>query len=191
MSGSAPARRNDLCQAPTHPCDDFTLTIDRGTDTNTQVVIDLTPSSGAMMIITVFPPGCTTDASPACYLTYGTTATLVSPANGTYLIRMACDACTNAGYSANATLGHPVFHLPGLGDQSFKWATQTLKTGASFGEPGIWINKLGHVVINTFGPTVWISTDDGKTFGDALAGVDPTPCSGLSGDADAVVAEDD
>jgi hypothetical protein len=191
MSGAAPARRNDMCAAPSHPCDDYTLVIDRGSDTKTQVVIDLTPSANADMIITVFPPGCTATTSPACYVAYGTKAVLVAPANGTYLVRMTCNACLDATYQATAAFGPSVYDVPKAGDQSFGWVTQKLQKSLSYGEPGIWINKLGHAIVNTFGPTVWISTDNGKTFGNALESVDPTPCSGFSGDADAVVSDDD
>jgi hypothetical protein len=195
MSGAAPARRNDMCTAPSHPCDDFTLNVDRGSNTQTKLVIDLTPSANADMIVTVFAPGCDPSVSPACYVAYTTTAVLVAPANGTYLIRMTCNACVNATYSAKATLSAFTYHVPEAGDQSFGWAVQQLPVTddglTSYGEPGIWINGKGHEIVNTFGPTVWISTDNGKTWGPPLAGVDPTPCSGLSGDADAVVSEDD
>lgn len=36
-----------------------------------------------------------------------------------------------------------------------------------FGEPAIWLNKNGYGVVNTFGPTVWVTRDGGKTFSDA------------------------
>jgi hypothetical protein len=195
MSGSAPSRRNTTCQAPSHPCDDFTLVIDRGTSTAVAVTIDLTPSANAGMSILLYPPGCDSAPSAAtCYSVYGTKATLVGPTNGTYLVRMACTSCANATYSAKATLAAFTYNLPATGDQKFAWANQELPvnpTTTSFGEPGISINKLGHVIVNSFGPTVWISTDDGKTWPKPLESVDSTPCTALSGDADAVVSSDD
>ncbi len=56
------------------------------------------------------------------------------------------------------------------------------------------MNGTGHVIVNTFGPTVWISTDTGATFSTAdNLGPQDTLCAlgnGASGDADAVVAFD-
>jgi hypothetical protein len=195
MTGSAPARRDALCAAPTHPCDDFNLTIDRGTQADTQVDIVVTPSAGNDMSIAIYPPGCPSGPTnpAACYMLYGPTVTILSPANGTYLIRMTCTTCAAATYAAAATLG-PLkpFNLPAAGDQSFKWVGQQLAADATTpaGEPGISINKLGHVIVNSFGPTVWISTNDGATFGKPILTVDPI-CFEVSGDADAVVADDD
>ncbi|HZQ26115.1 MAG TPA: hypothetical protein VFA94_00330, partial [Acidimicrobiales bacterium] len=195
LSGSAPSRRNSTCQAPTHPCDDFTLVIDRGTATNVAVTIAVTPSANADMSILLYPPGCDSSPSTAtCYSVYSTKATLVAPTNGTYLVRMACTTCANATYAATAALAAFSYNLPAGGNQQFGWANQTLPvnpTTTSFGEPGISINKLGHVIVNSFGPTVWISTDDGKTWPKPLESVDSTPCVALSGDADAVVSSDD
>jgi hypothetical protein len=194
MTGTAPARRDAMCAAPTHPCDDFNLTISRGIHT-AAVDITVTPSAGADMSIAVYPPGCSGEPTnpTACYTLYGATAQLLSPANGTYLIRMACNTCLAATYNATARLGPlPRFHLPPAGNQTFQWARQRLISDATTpsGEPGISINRLGHEIVNSFGPTVWISTDNGHTFGPPDLIVDPI-CASLSGDADAVVANDD
>ena len=198
MTGSAFAARALMCQVPTDPCDDFTINVDRGTDTKTKLAISLKPSQGARMLIAVYAPGCdaeTAPPSPSCVTTHGTEARLLHAENGRYLVRITCDECTAATYSATATLSAMTDDVPPAGDQSFAWEVQQLplkpEGSTLYGEPGIWINKLGHAIVNTFGPTVWISTDNGRTWGPALDSVDSTPCRSLSGDADAVVSDDD
>jgi hypothetical protein len=198
MDGTAAVNRNTTCTAPTHPCDDFTLNVARGADGQAQLLVEVTPSAGDELEIAVYPPGCSTapgDTSGCVTVYTDTKAKIVGAANGAYVIRMTCDACTSATYDAKATLSHVDYALAPAGDQSPGWSVRQLPVKAtgftSFGEPGISINKLGHVIVNTFGPTVWISTDDGHTWGPPLDSVDPTPCRDLSGDADAVVSDDD
>jgi hypothetical protein len=194
MAGSAPAVRRLSCTAEVTACDDFTLTINRGSDPRSVVDLKLTPSSGASMTFVYYPPGCAVSPTTTCYQTGGLETRLIAPANGDWVIRTTCTSCAGASYSMTATLADLVGDiLPAAGDQSFHWATRQLPgdpASTSFGEPGISINKLGHVVVNTFGPTVWISHDDGKTFADPQV-PDPTPCNQESGDADAQVANDD
>ena len=196
MSGSAPSRRNQTCASASKPCDDFMLAIDRsGIAGDARLTIEITPSSGAQMNLLFYPPNCSGDPANTdnCYSVDSTDTNLINPANGTYLLRVACMACAASSYTAKATLEPVTFNLPAAADQSYSWAVKQLPHSADvqYGEPGISVNKLGHVIVNSFGPTVWISTDNGGTFGDPLTSVDPTPCSGASGDADAVVSNDD
>lgn len=198
MTGSAFASRAVTCRVPTDPCDDSTLNVERGTDANIKLAISLTPSQGARMLISVYAPGCDAEQAPptpSCVTTHGTEARLLHVQNGRYLVRITCDECAAATYGATATLSAMVDNVPAAGDQSFAWHVQQLPPKpqgmTSYGEPGLWINGLGHAIANTFGPTVWISTDNGHTWGPAIDTVDSTPCRGLSGDADAVVSDDD
>jgi len=110
-------------------------------------------------------------------------------------------------YSARATLtvGQAIHNYPGLySSAEFGFHSTTLPDAgpvgtplstSRYGEPGIWINKHGYGIINTFGPVVWITTDDGKTWSapwdlgnnnDAAASC-PV---GYDADSDAVVGPD-
>ena len=84
--------------------------------------------------------------------------------------------------------------LPAAGSGLFKFELTNLPSSSRFGEPGISVNKNGRIIVNTFGPSVWVSTDNGKIFSKALnLGPQDTTCAaghGSSGDADAVVAFD-
>jgi hypothetical protein len=200
MDGQAPMFRNQACASPTHPCDDFTLDVDPGGDEDAQLVIEVAPSAGDELEIAVYPPGCpsgpeSSNVTAGCIVVHDATrARIDNPVEGSYLIRLTCDACTAATYTATATLSHLAIDLPAPGDTSPAWAVQQLalkSQGTMFeGEPGISINKLGHVIVNTFGPTVWISTDDGHHWGPAIEGLDPV-CTGEAADSDAVVSDDD
>jgi hypothetical protein len=201
MTGSATTQRNDTCAVPTHPCDDVTLTVDRGGDTQAKLLFELAPSAGAEMEITVYPPGCPSDVEaphlqfPACASYYaGTHGAFVGPVNGAYLIRMACASCAASTYEAKATLLHFTADVPPPGDQSFRWAVQQLPKKPSgltqYGEPNIAINRLGHAIASTFGPTAWISTDDGHTWGPPIDTIDKV-CASAPADADTAVSDDD
>lgn len=202
MTGSAPDERRKTCNEPT-ACDYHGLHIDTklaGTeDRFANLHLVLTPSDTTqMMDLVLYPPGCsaTDPTAPTCYSIPGNDIVLSGPQNGDWTIGVSCTLCVNGGYTITATLAHVLPHIPALGDQSFGWAVSALPrdpqnpANTSFGEPGISINQHGKVVVNTFGPTVWISKDDGKSFAGPQI-VDPTPCNGLSGDADAQVAFDD
>ncbi|MHB8509752.1 MAG: sialidase family protein [Candidatus Dormibacteria bacterium] len=194
MNGSAPATRRYTCQEPT-ACDDFALTLDRGTDTNAAMDVVMTPVAPATFELIHYPPGCATDVTSTCYVDDGQEANLLNAPNGKYVFRVTCTTCANASYSAVATLSHQAsFNIPAAGDQSFKWSNKKLPplasgTDPTYGEPGIATNARGHIIINTFGPTVWISQDNGKTFSPANSSVDPTGCP--SGDADGALSFDD
>jgi hypothetical protein len=195
MNGSAPAVTRISCNAPT-TCEDFALTLDRGSNTNAYVTLKLTPSSGAGMEIILYAPGCAVDPTSSCYSVVGTETHLTGPQNGQYNIRVACTSCAAASYTMLATMtaAAPAPHIPGAFDQSFGWMVHAMPgvdastPPSASGEPGIWINQKGHVIVNTFGPTVWISKDDGKSFSNANQSID-VGCP--SGDADAVVSFDD
>jgi hypothetical protein len=196
MSGTAPALTRITCQVPT-TCDDFSLTIDRGGNRNAFVTLTLTPSGtvdGEEII--VYPPGCPTGPTSDCYSVLGTVVNMTGPANGMYTIRTACTQCVAAGYSLTARLvpNSPTPHIPRAFDQRYGWLVRQMPgvdattQPSSSGEPGIWINQKGHVIVNTFGPTIWISTDSGRSFSNANQNID-VGCP--SGDADAVVSFDD
>jgi hypothetical protein len=193
MAGSAASKRNQTCAANPTACDDFTLTLSTAGDPLANIVVAVTPTSGAVMTVLLYAPGCSsavTDTS-ACYSVEGTHFTLIAPADGSYLLRVACTACpAQSGYSASATYTDTPPQLPGLGNQTYSWASQELpgSTGTAAGEPGISVNPSGHVIVNTFGPTVWISKDDGGHWSSPNSSIDPSGCP--SGDADAVVSFD-
>ncbi|HEV7678831.1 MAG TPA: sialidase family protein [Candidatus Dormibacteraeota bacterium] len=197
MNGTAPAVTRISCNVPT-TCDDFSLTIDRGTNTNAYVTLTLTPSGAvAAEEIILYAPGCAVDPTVTCYQVLGTEVHMTGPANGVYNVRVACTHCLSAGYSLTATMASnaPAPNIPGPFDQSFGWVSHLMPgiddkgtPPTAAGEPGIWINKLGHVIVNTFGPTIWTSQDSGRSFSLANQSVD-VGCQ--SGDADAVVSFDD
>src|SRR5437763_918159 len=169
MSGSAPSRRNQTCASASKPCDDFMLAIDRsGIAGDARLTIEITPSSGAQMNLLFYPPNCSGDPANTdnCYSVDSTDTNLINPANGTYLLRVACMACAASSYTAKATLEPVTFNLPAAADQSYSWAVKQLPHSADvqYGEPGISVNTLGHVIVNSFAPTVWISTDNGQTW---------------------------
>ncbi|HEV3124007.1 MAG TPA: sialidase family protein [Candidatus Dormibacteraeota bacterium] len=188
MAGAiAPTRRNTGCAALPTACDDYTLNIDPGTDPLAGVVVDVKPSSGAQMTVLLYAPGCASGPTDAgCYAIEGTSFSMYSPPKGAYLLRTVCTQCpATSSYAATATLKDLPSAISQPGNQSFAWSQQQLAASSSNGEPGISVNDKGTVIVNTFGPTVWISQDNGKTFGQPNANIDTTGCP--SGDADAVV----
>jgi hypothetical protein len=193
MTGSTPTVRQITCPAELIACDDFKLTIDRGTDTTGIVDLKLVPSAGANMQFVYYEPGCTVDLTSTCYQSGGTEAHLLAPKNGTWTVRVACTLCVGASYSMTAKLAHFAgWRIPAAGSQTPAWAVKPMPgdpSTTSHGEPGISANAQGSMIVNTFGPTVWISTDNGATFSNPIV-PDPTPCNRLSGDADAQVAFD-
>ena len=194
MTGSAPAVRRYTCTAESTACDDFKLTINRGTDNLAEADLALTFSSGATGEFVYYAPGCPVTATSTCYAEGGTAVAFHPPANGVWTIRVTCTVCPPASsYTATAVLKHVGYPpLAAAGNQSFAWHNEPLPgqdASTAFGEPGIAINKHGSIIVNTFGPTVWISKDDGKTFTKPNPGVDTTGCP--SGDADAQVSFDD
>lgn len=105
---------------------------------------------------------------------------------------------------ATLTIGKPLHNYPGLFSTGFDFQTTTLEGPPSvgtplatsrFGEPGIWINSHGRGIINTFGPTVWTTTDNGVTWSKPwdLGNVNDASSAcplGYDADGDAVVGPD-
>lgn len=203
MTGTAPSRRQVFCNVTPTACDNFTLTINtvkRGhPDPNALVDIKIAPSAGASMRVVVYPPGCSPalTVSAPCYGAFGTEAKMLNPTNGTYTIQVACTACASATYTARATLADFYYSLPAAGGTQFGFVNTQLPAFAngsstSYGEPGIWINSSGNAIVNTFGPTVWVSNNAGQTWSSPvdLLNRDTLCPQGYSGDGDAVIGND-
>ena len=201
LTGSAISRRQITCNAQPTACDNFTLTIDTTKhgviDPNAIVDISITPSGVGDAALILYAPGCSpavTLASP-CYGVFGHHAVLLNPQNGVWTVQVACRDCVSVTYTAQATITNRGLTLPAKG-ANFGWVTSQLPNFADgstpdYGEPGISINKNGNVIVNTFGPTVWTSTNSGLTFSPAFNLLNQdTLCLDGSGDADAVVAND-
>lgn len=169
-------------------------------DPNALVDIKLTPSAGSDIRIIVYPPGCSTKLTPAapCYGAFGTEVKMLNPVNGTYTIQAACYICAGATYTATATLSDFFYTLPAAGNTKYGFVTTQLSSTdqngnpTSYGEPGIWINSSGNEIVNTFGPTVWVSHDSGVSWSGAydLLPQDTLCPQAYSGDADAVIGND-
>jgi hypothetical protein len=200
LNGASPVQRQ-LCPATT--CDDFAIDLNPPAG-DSVLTIDIRASSGNTMAIAIFAPGCSPSATPNCYTGYGpdnglpqVRASIFKPAKGHYVVRTACGVCAGATYTGAAELTAPPT-APTSGPL-FTFATSTLASpttssalvsvgSTTVGEPGIWVNRAGRAVVNTFGPTVWLSDNTGRTWSDPNASIDATGCS--SNDADSVVATD-
>ena len=206
MTGSAPEERKTTCAAEATACDFFPLHIDTTVngkpDLWATIDLVLTPGGAAMQDLVLYPPGCSAPApATSCYSVPGGEAIIGNPPNGDWTIGVSCTACANSGYSVTATLKHLVPDLPAAGDTSAKFAIEHLpdptpnssQLTSQYGEPAIWINQHGYGIVNTFGPTVWITKDAGKTWSSAydILNNDNVCPSGYAGDADAVVGTDD
>ena len=204
LAGSAPAFTRITCNTEVTACDNFSLAIDTtkngAVDHHAEVSLTLTPSSGQQMYLIVYPPGSDpTDVKNSTYSKFGLHWTAFDPPNGKWFIRAVCQACAAASYTAQATLQDVAGEaVPPLGDQSFHWRTTKLSVDdpinkenpVTYGEPGIWFNDKGYGIANTFGPTVWVTTDDGRTWSNPYDQQVQDTCASGSGDADAVVAND-
>ena len=183
MSGSAPAVRRITCNVPT-TCDDFALSVDRGTSTDTILDLALTPGAGASMVFVVYAPGCPVSPTSSCYSDGGTKTSMLNPANGAYTVRVSCTTCAAASYTMTATLGHR--SPPRAAAQAFTssfGAPQSLKPpGAVAGEPGLASDGHGNIVVvsltgapaiaggGTTGIPTWVSHDNGKTWTGSMYG---------------------
>jgi len=108
LNGSAPSRRNQTCVAGGTPCDDYMLTVNRdGIPGDAKLSFTLESSSPGQVNLLFYPPGCSGDASSTdtCYQVYTDQGSKMNPANGTYLLRVACMVCAGTTYKATATLG--------------------------------------------------------------------------------------
>lgn len=203
LTGTAPAVTRLTCYSQT-ACDDYALTVDTkkggSVDPHSLVEVKVAPSSGASMYVIVYPPGSDpSDPTNTDYNKVGLDWKAFNPANGKYTIRVVCQTCAAASYTAHATIvdSSAAAQLPPVGSGQFKWAIQQLPpkdaggNDVAFGEPGIIYNRQGEGIVNTFGPAVWITKDNGKTWSLPVnLGGQDTTCLGGSGDADGFVAED-
>jgi hypothetical protein len=206
-----------ICNTQTSACDPVTFTVDptRGgaIDHNAVLTIDFKPASPNMMALAQYPPGCPEDTNPtgACATYFQTASPYVFPDPGRTELRLkvVCQVCVNGTYQLTASLAHvvPPDKLPPIGNTSPSFAHLQLpdptpppglggqapgQLTSQFGEPGIWINHNGYGIVNTFGPTIWITKDGGKTFSDPYDLIqNDTVCqSKYAGDADAIVGID-
>src|SRR5438105_1767682 len=196
LTGSAISRRQITCNAQPTACDNFALTIDTTkhgvVDPNAIVDISFTPSGVGDAALILYPPGCSpaVTLASACYGVFGHHAVLLDPQNGVWTAQVACRDCVSVTYNAKATITNRGLSLPAKG-ANFGWISTQLPKFADgstpdYGEPGISINKNGNVIVNTFGPTVWTSTDSGLTFSPAFNLLNQDIlCLDGSGDADA------
>jgi len=210
------------CNTQPQACDPVTFTVDPtvGGKIDHFAVLELTfdVPSPSQMALAQYPDGCPEDSNPAgacaTYLTpfpapASQQLSFPDPGKSTYRLKVVCRACVNGTYRLTATLKH-VFKaasLPPIGDMTPAFKKLQLpdpvtppglggvapgQLTAQWGEPGIWINQNGYGIVNTFGPTVWITKDGGKTFSkpyDIL--VKDTYCqSKYAGDADGIVGID-
>jgi len=206
MNGSAAEERRTTCADESTACDFFKLHIDTTAnghaDPFATIDLVLTPDSTATQDLVLYPPGCAAPSpATACYSVPGGEAIIGNPTNGDWTIGVSCTVCVNAGYTVTGTLKHLVPDLPAAGDTSAQFDVQHLpdptpnsnQLTTQYGEPAIWMNKHGYGIVNTFGPTVWITKDGGKSWSDAydILNNDSVCPSGYAGDADAVVGIDD
>ncbi|MFL6239750.1 MAG: hypothetical protein ACJ735_09725 [Actinomycetes bacterium] len=217
MNGGAPAGFvQTICTTQPNACDPVTFTVDPTRDGKIDHAALLTvifePAAPSQMGLAQYPPGCPEDNNPtgACATYFQTSSpyTFPDPGKTTLRLKVVCQSCTNGSYKLTAKLTRdPIAaKLPPAGDTSGAFKTVQLADPApptnvgglpgqltsQFGEPGIFINKHGYGIVNTFGPTVWITKDSGKTWGKAfdIIGNDTYCQTKYAGDADAVVGSD-
>jgi hypothetical protein len=205
-----------ICVTQPQACDPVTFTVDptrNGTiDHAALLTVVFEPAAPSMMALAQYPPGCPEDNNPAgaCATYFQTSSpyTFPDPGKTTLRLMVVCQVCVNGTYKLTATLTRlsNASKLPPAGDTTGAFTTLQLpdpspptKVGGApgqltgqFGEPGIYLNKNGYGIVNTFGPTVWTTKDSGKTFSKAYdVIVKDTYCqSGYAGDADAIVGID-
>jgi hypothetical protein len=206
-----------ICTTQPDACDPVTFTVDPtvggAIDHQSLLTVDFENPPPSMMALAQYPEGCPEDSNPAgaCATYFQTDPPYVFPDPGkvTMRLKVVCQLCVNGTYKLTVKLTHvftaallaapgdlsPTFaHLqlpdpvtpPGLG------GTGPGQLTSQYGEPGIWINRNGYGIVNTFGPTVWITKDGGKTFSkpyDILQN-DEYCQSKYAGDADGIVGID-
>lgn len=195
LTGSAPAQRNTVCMAAN--CDDFLLDIRVPArafkaPAVPKVVITLSTAAPNDIRLIVSAPGADSAIGSTDYTVFGTSAELMTPQSGVWRIRAACYACAAAAYTATARL--VAYRPPALEPlaKGFGFFATTI-AGPGIGEPGIAVNRRGHIFINgalngpTGGGSVWRSLDGGRTW-DVKQGLDDP---GISGDTDLAIAPDD
>jgi hypothetical protein len=214
MQGGSPAGFvQTICNTQQDACDPVTFSVDPTRhgkiDHSAVLKVVFKPASPSQMGLAEYPPGCPEDSSPVgtCATYFQTSSPYLFPDPGkvTLRLKVVCQACVDGSYQLIASLKHVKTKavLPPAGDTSPGFTTLTLpdpkpsggaagQLTSQFGEPGIYVNKHGYGIVNTFGPTVWITKNAGRSFSkatDVLA--KDTYCqSGYAGDADAVVGAD-
>lgn len=212
LTGVSPAGFEQSRCAVVEPqgCDRIKLNIDPTlngiVDNQAVVTIDLVPSAGATMSLASFPDGCSPDdvtASCAPYFQGASPWTVPNPGKKTYTYEVVCQVCAAATYKLTVKMKHvdlALNPLPGAGSPDVAFNVQPLSippvdggqlTGQN-GEPGIAINRNGYGIVNTFGPTVWVTHDSGQTWSRSYDVYDKdTLCpSGYAADADGAVGID-
>lgn len=202
LAGTAPAFTRITCSVEVTACDDFALTVDTkkggAVDHRAEVDVSLAPSAGQDMYLIVYPPGSSpADPTNTNYSKFGVHWRARDPQNGTWTVRAVCQACTGASYTATASIRDVAGDaVPAPGDQVFGWHSSQLATkdatgtDVPFGEPGIWFDSKGDGIVNTFGPTAWVTRDNGRHWSVPVNLGSQDTCTVESGDADAVVGGD-
>jgi hypothetical protein len=217
MNGGAPAGLvQTICNTQPSACDPVTFTVDPTVngkiDHSALLTVAFVPTAPSQMSLAQYPPGCPEDSNPAgacaTYFQTDPPYTFPDPGKTTLRLKVVCRACVNGTYKLTATLSRvkTVSKLPPTGDTSGNFTLTQLadpsppsnvgglpgQLTSQFGEPGIYINKHGYGIANTFGPTVWITKDSGKTWSkaDDVLNHDTYCQSKYAGDADAVVGSD-
>lgn len=201
-----------ICTTQPQACDPVTFTVDPtrngSIDHNALLTVQFVPAAPSQMALAQYPPGCPEDSSPVgtCATYFQTSPPYLFPDPGKTTIRLkvVCQTCVNGTYKLTATLTHLSIasKLPAAGDTSAAFHIQQLadpvladnagQLTSQFGEPGIFINKHGYGIVNTFGPTIWTTKNGGRSFSKSfdVIGNDTYCQSKYAGDADAVVGID-
>jgi hypothetical protein len=217
MQGGAPAGLvQTICTSQPQACDPVTFTVDPtrngSIDHAALLTVAFEPAAPSMMALAQYPPGCPEDNNPAgaCATYFQTDPPYIFPDPGktTLHLKVVCKACANGTYKLTATLTRvaTASKLPPAGDTTGTFKQLQLadpspptsvgglpgQLTSQYGEPGISINQHGYGIVNTFGPTVWITKDSAKSWTKAfdLIGNDTYCQSKYAGDADAVVGSD-
>ena len=134
LTGTAPAVTRLTCYSQT-ACDDYALTVDTkkggSVDPHSLVEVKVAPSSGASMYVIVYPPGSDpSDPTNTDYNKVGLDWKAFNPANGKYTIRVVCQTCAAASYTAHATIvdSSAAAQLPPVGSGQF---TVTARSGTA------------------------------------------------------------
>jgi hypothetical protein len=213
QGGSRAGFVQTICTTQKNACDPVTFTVDPTRngkiDHSALLTVAFEPKAPSQMALAQYPPGCPEDNSPigtcATYFQTSPPYTFPDPGKTTLRLKVVCQVCVNGSYKLTATLTH--LHKPNVLPPAGNTANNFKRTQlpdprpaggiagqltTQFGEPGIYINKHGYGIANTFGPTIWITKNSGKTWGKAYDVLkNDTYCqSGYAGDADAVVGPD-
>jgi hypothetical protein len=218
--GSRAGLVQTICNDPAEPtaCDPVTFNVDPAlpggaVDHSALLTVNFVPASPNQMAVAQYPPGCPEDTNPtgscATYMQTAPPYSFPDPGRTQLRLKVVCQVCVNGTYQLTATLTHfdITSKLPNAGSPTAGFVTTVLpdptqppgaagagpgQLTSQYGEPGIWINQKGYGIVNTFGPSVWITRDGGKTYSQPYDIIqNDTFCqSKYAGDADAVVGID-